>query len=373
MSGVVDIRADDKHTVIFSLSSGSADFPYIVSDWRNTIVPAGTKDFDKGIGTGGYMLKSFEPGVRSFAVRNPNYWKEGRAHFDEVEFVAINDATARVNALITDQVDVINRCEGKTFDRLTSKPGIQGIETYGPSHTTFPMRTDKPPFDNNDIRLALKHAFDRKVLLKNILNNHGYLGNDHPIGRSDKYFASELPQREYDPDKAKYYLKKAGQNKLSVKLHVSLASFAGCVDAAVLYKEHAAKAGIDIEVVRSPADGYWSNVWMKEGWTASYWFGRPTADWMFSLVYAETSSQNETFWKHDRFNKLLLEARAELDESKRRELYVEMQKIVRDEGGVVIPFFLAELMAANDKLGFGKVGANIQMDGGRLPERWWFA
>ena len=74
---IKDIRADGKDTVIFELTGGNADFPYILADFHLTISPAGTRgtDLNKGIGTGGYILQEFEPGVRVFAGRNPNYWK----------------------------------------------------------------------------------------------------------------------------------------------------------------------------------------------------------------------------------------------------------------------------------------------------------
>jgi peptide/nickel transport system substrate-binding protein len=50
-----------------------------------------------------------------------------------------------------------------------------------------------------------------------------------------------------------------------------------------------------------------------------------------------------------------------------------MQRIVRNEGGAVVPIFAADLMAATTKLAHGPVASNIQMDGARLAERWWFA
>ena len=188
------------------------------------------------------------------------------------------------------------------------------------------MRTDTAPFDNNDVRLALKYALDREALLKTVLRGHGAVGNDHPISPANYYHASELPQRTYDPDKAKFHLKKAGLTSLSVDLSAADAAFAGAVDAAVLYREHAAVAGIEINVVREPNDGYWSNVWMNKPWGMCYWGGRPTEDWMFSTSYAAGASWNDSFWNHERFNKLLLLARAELDETHlRREMYVEMQ------------------------------------------------
>jgi peptide/nickel transport system substrate-binding protein len=145
------------------------------------------------------------------------------------------------------------------------------------------------------------------------------------------------------------------------------------VDAAVLYKESAAKAGITVKIIREPNDGYWSNVWMKKEWCMCFWSGRVTEDWMFSTAYAADAGWNDTFWKHEQFNKLLRAARAELDESKRREMYVEMQRIVRDEGATVVPMFAADLTGVSKKLVCENVAADWEMDGMRASERWWFA
>ena len=162
---------------------------------------------------------------------------------------------------------------------------------------------------------------------------------------------------------------------LKVELSASEAIWNGAIDAVVLYREQAAKAGIDLVAKRVPNDGYWSNVWMKHPWCASYWSGRPTEDWMFSQGYADDSSWNETFWKNDRFNKLLRTARAELDDAKRRDMYWEMQAIVRDDGGSVIPLFANHIMAFDkNRLAHpDKVAGNWNLDGYKLIERWWFA
>jgi ABC-type transport system substrate-binding protein len=123
----------------------------------------------KGVFTGGYMIKSFEPGVRAFAVRNPNYFKSDRAWFDEVEILGINDVNARTNALKTGQIDVMNRCDLKTVHLFKRMRGIQVMRQDGFKHFTFAMRTDTAPYDNNDVRLALKYAVDREQMVKTIL------------------------------------------------------------------------------------------------------------------------------------------------------------------------------------------------------------
>ncbi len=373
LKAIVEMKADGNDTVVFKLKEGNADFPYLMSDYHVAILPAKDGKVDtSGVGTGGYMLESFEPGVRTRLKRNPNYWKSGRAWFDSAEVTVITDVAARTNALTTGEIDAMDRVDLKTVNLLKRDKSIRIEETSGNAHYTFAMLTDVSPFDNNHVRLALKFGLDRKALLKTILRGHGYLGNDHPIGRANPYFAKDIPQRHYDPDKARFHLKKAGLSSLKVDLSAADAAFTGAVDAAVLYKEHAAKAGIEINVIREPNDGYWSNVWMKKPWSAVYWGGRPTEDWMFSTAYAAGAPWNDSHWNNERFNKLLKLARAELDSAKRREMYREMQLIVRDQGGVVVPVFNNYVFATSRKVGHGKMGGNWSMDGFRAIERWWF-
>jgi len=369
---ISDVKVLDKYTVRFDLKEGNADFAFLMSDYHLQIVPQGSTAYDDGNGTGAYQLVTFNPGVRSLVKRNPNYWKAGRAHFDEVETLGINDVNARTNALKSGQVDVMTRCDLKTVHLLERSPGVQVVKTQGTKHYTIPMQCNQVPYNDVNTRLALKYAIDRESILKTILRGHGIVGNDHPISPANRFFAKDLPQRPYDPDKARFYLKKAGLTEHNFKLHTADAAYVGAVDTAVLYKEQAAKAGINIEVVQEPNDGYWNDVWRVKPWCFSYWWGRPTEDWMFSTVYASDASWNESKWKNERFDELLRTARAELDVDKRRTMYEEMQRLVNEDGGSVIPIFAADLLAAANKLKYDNVAANIEFDGLRLSERWWF-
>ena len=95
---------------------------------------------------------------------------------------------------------------------------------------------------------------------------------------------------------------------------------------------------------------------------------------MFTLAFSADSSWNETHWNHARFEELLLSARAELDTAKRREMYVEMQSIVRDEGGLVAPVFANTLMANNKKVRVSeKIAGVLSNDGEKNTELWSFA
>ena len=371
---IKSIKTDGKYTLVIELNEGNADFPYNLDRPGLGVYPAakdGSLDWKDGNGTGGYILKKFEPGVRAYFERNPNYWNEGRAHVDAVELLSIKDASARTTAVVTGEVHVIDQVYPKTAHLLAKKPGIQIIEGTGPLHYTFPMLMDVPPFNDNNVRLAIKYGLNREEMLQLILRGHGTIGKDNPIGPSYRYYSKELSPIPYDPEKAKFYLKKAGLNELSVDLSAADAAFAGAVDAAVLYKEHAAKAGINIKVIRESNDGYWSSVWLKKPWCACYWGGYATEDLMLSTGYSAGAAWNDTHWNHEKFNQLLVTARAELNEAKRRDMYGEMQRILRDEGGSVVPMFANTIDASTDKVSHGKVSSITAFDGRRIIERWW--
>ncbi|MEO1192903.1 MAG: ABC transporter substrate-binding protein [Pseudomonadota bacterium] len=377
LSAITEMRKDDDLTVRFTLVSGDADFPFIFADYRMVMMPAtpeGGIDWRAGVGTGGYSIKSFEPGVRAEVERNPNYWRSDRAFFDSAEIITVPDVTARQNALMTGSLDIIDQVDLKTVNHLQRAPGVVIGETAGGLHYTYAMNSAIAPFANNDVRLALKYGVDREALLQKVLRGYGTLGNDQPISSTTPYYDPNIPQRTYDPDRARHHLKKAGMEDLSLDISVSDFLYAGAVDGVTLYKEQAAPAGIDLTIVREPSDGYFSNVWRKKPFIASYWSPRPTAGIMFATAYASEAPWNDTYWNNERFDQLLVAARAELNEDKRSEIYGEMQRLVRDEGGAVVPLFANNVFAHSDKVATPtQMAGNWELDGGRSIERWWFA
>ncbi|MAZ21028.1 MAG: peptide ABC transporter substrate-binding protein [Roseovarius sp.] len=375
LTSIANITREDDHTIRFELDAGNADFPVIFTDYRMMILPEKDGSIDmSGNGTGGYVLKQFEPGVRAAVERNPNYWRSDRAFFDSAEIISMSDPTSRQNALMTGGVDIIDQVDLKTVQLLKRQKGVAIMNTSGGLHYVYAMNTTLDPFDTVHVRQALKYGVDREALLKKVLRGYGSIGNDHPIPRGMQFYASDLEQTAYDPDKAKFHLKEAGLDGLDLALHVSDGLYPGAVDGVTIYKENLSAAGVNLDVAREPADGYFSNVWLKKPFVASYWGARPTADIMFSSAYASSAKWNETHWKNEAFDKLLEAARVELDESKRAEMYHDMQAMVRDEGGAVIPLFADNVFAANEKVGHPDVMSGAwELDGGRSIERWWLA
>lgn len=369
MRDIKDIRVDGQDVVI-ELQAANADLPYLMSDYHLLIQPGGGKGApDAAIGTGPYILKDVDMGVRFVAEKNPNYWGD-LGYVETIEILVINDDTARVAALQSGQVDLIDRVPPRTAGLVARAPNINVHKTSGPGHYVFIMHCDTAPFDNKDLRLALKYAMNRQELVDKILFGYGSIGNDTPINASYPLY-TELEQRNYDPEKAAFHFKKSGHDG-SVLLRTSDNSFPGAPDAAALFQQSAKAAGIDIEIKREPNDGYWSEVWNAQPFCTSYWGGRPTQDQMYSTAYLSTADWNDTRFKNEQFDQLLLAARAELDQTKRKQMYADMGTIVHDDGGLICPMFNDFVEASSTRVsGFIEgIPGQILMNG-YAPHRMW--
>ena len=368
LTAIQKITASGPNEVTISLDAINADLPLILTDYHLLIQPEGSTD--DGVGTGGYAITEYRPGEAGILERNPNYWGEG-CYFDSVECLSINDATARTTALVTGKAHLIDRVDPKTTDLLKKNSKVVIENTTGRAHYVLPMHANTAPFDNNDLRLALKYAIDRQELVDKILQGYGAVGNDFPINQAYPYFTA-LEQREHDPDKASYHYKKSGHSG-EILLQVSNAAFSSAEDAAVLYQQHAKRAGIKINVKREPADGYWDNIWNKQPFCASYWSGRPTQDQMYSVAYKSDAAWNDTRFFNDKFDKLLLSARGELNPTNRAEIYRDMAIIVRDEGGLICPMFNDFIDARAENLSGYIRDPIAALSNGLAPYRCWFA
>ena len=372
MEGISKIEQDGE-SVVITLKTGNADLPYLLSDYHLMIQPNGGKDApDAGIGTGAYKVTSVEPGVRFAFDKNPDDWDKTRGHYDKVEIIVINDATARTSALQSGQVDAINRIDPKVAKLLGRSPGVQVNHVAGRGHYVFIMHCDVAPFDNKDLRLALKYGIKRQEMVDKILDGFGTVGNDTPINSAYPLF-TPLEQYEYDAAKAAEHYKASGHDGSPIELLVSDVAFPSAVDAASLFQQSAEAAGIPLTIKRVPNDGYWSDVWNVKPFCASYWGGRPVQDQMWSTAYLSTADWNDTKFKNPELDKLILDARSETDIAKRTALYHQIGEIVHDDGGTICPMFNDFIDAQSDKIMGWSEDPNYEQMGGLLSARTWFA
>jgi peptide/nickel transport system substrate-binding protein len=371
MEKIVETKIEDDHTIILTLSAPNIDFPTVLSLRGTFIIPDGTTDFTNAVGTGPYAVESFEPGTRASLKKYDAFWTDQDGHFDEIRLLAISDAATRTNAVMNGDVDLANSPEVSTVQRLASVSGIEIFKADGGQHFTTAMNASMAPFDNPDVRLAIKHGVRRQEFVDKVLGGFGYLGNDNPIGRNYKYFNDSIPQREFDPERAKYHWEKAELGNAGLKLYASEGAYSGSVAAAQLVQASLSEVGIPIEVEAASGDGYWSDVWLKVPWCSVYWNGNATAGAQLSY-YTTGNGYNDVSFNNARFDELLASAAKERDETLRGEMYGEAQQIFHDEAGTVVLGFNSYVSAGSSKLGHGKIGTITSLDDFLVTRRWWW-
>ena len=355
-----------------TLEQPNSDLPFLMADYHLLIQPdGGFEDPNAGIGTGPYTVDVYEPGTRHRFKKFANHWEEGIGHADEVEVLILNDATARMAALQSGQVHMVNGVDPKIANLLNRTPNIDIRNIAGRAHYAFLMHCDTAPFDNNDLRMALKLAVNRREMVDKILRGYGSIGNDMPINGAYPLFDNTIEQREYDPEMAAEYYEKSGHDGSPIVMLVADTAFPGAVDAASLFSESALEAGIPLEIKRVPNDGYWSEVWNAKPFCASYWGGRNVQDQMYTTAYLSTADWNDTRFKRPEFDEMLIEARAELDTAKKKEIYSQMGRMVRNEGGIILPMFNDVIDAVSDKVGGFEPNPNGELMANFAGSRCW--
>ena len=341
---MTQVEADGPLGLRITLQSPNADLPVLLGVSQFLIVKDGTMDFSKGIGTGPFLCREFTPGVRSVAVRNPNYWKPGRPYLDEIEYIGIEDETARVNAMMAGDIQVASQIGPRLVKRVNASPGYTVFVTPSGNYNDFVMKASDPGF-NPDLVMAIKSLFDRDQM-QALLS--GTVGNDQPIDPSSRWYNTELKQRAFDPDQAKFHWQKSGLGTTALPIY----TMAGNVmtDQAVILQQAAQGIGMTLELQRMPKDGYWTNIWAKKPFSIGNINPRPSPDVLFTLFFKSDSPFNETGWKSERFDTLLLQARGETDAAKRKAMYWEMQQIIHDQDTLGIPTFFPFLDAHTTKL-----------------------
>ena len=232
LTSVTDIKAKGDHAIVIELDQGFADLPWIMTDYHLAVLPAkadGSLDWESGIGAGPYVITNRKPGISTSLKRHDGWHREG-AYFDKIEMLGLNDPNARQTALITGEVDAITSIDLKTMALMSRNKNIEVENVASGSAITLPMHTDQAPFDNVDVRLALKYAIDRDEIVEKIMFNTATVGNDYHVSPGMPYAPTDIPQRPYDPDKAKFHLKKAGVSNLNVNLSAADSILPGAVD-----------------------------------------------------------------------------------------------------------------------------------------------
>jgi peptide/nickel transport system substrate-binding protein len=316
---------DKPYSILYEALAGRYEYLYMVPPGYNPKRP---------IGTGPFKYKSFTPGRESVFVKFDEYWDAPKPYLDEVRTININEESAQVSALQSGQVDVVDYLTDASVSTLESAGFVVSIaETGGWAPIT--MRCDKPPFDDNRVREAMKLIPDRPTMLKSVFGDNGNVANDH-FGRYTPAVESlQLPQHEQDLEKASSLLKAAGMSGSKFQLYTTEVA-PGMTQAAQVFATQAQSGGINVEAIKQPVTEYFARSYLKQPFAMDYWAYEP-----YLVTAGQATITNAVFsatlFSNPTYDKYYEEATETLDENLRKELIQKMVKIDWAEGGNIIP------------------------------------
>lgn len=349
------VEVIDSHTIRFTLGQPVADFPANLALPYARITPRGsTINLNtQADGTGPFILKEFVVGEKVVVARNPNYFRSGQPHVDEVVALVYPDATAEINALKDGKTDIMWQVRPDHVSLLTGSRNIKIEEMPTGSFVPIVMRSDQPPFNDARVRKALKLTLDRSVVVQTILGGHGVVGNDQSLPPSNPFHDPSVKAPQRDIAAAKRLLAEAGHpNGLKLTLYTSDARV-GMLPLALLTQQMAKEAGFDISIQNTPWDVFLNTVWEKRPFYINNWFARPTTDTSilpFFVTRDKGGSLNDYYYSNPEVDRLLLAAQGELNPDARRKLYATAQKLIAEDGPAVIAFFKNNITAFNTRV-----------------------
>jgi peptide/nickel transport system substrate-binding protein len=208
---------------------------------------------------------------------------------------------------------------------------------------TISFWVDTKPFDDPKVREALKLVVDRQAMIDTVLLGYGEAGADNPVpvGNPNSY-VKEAPKQ--DIEKAKALLAEAGyKDGLKFDLYTA-EGVPGMVRMAQVYAEQAKAAGIDINVIVTPAESFWDDVWLKQSAVTSAWSMRPPGEGL-AVAYVQTAKWKETHWERPDYDALLNKANTTVDDAERQKLFQQTGELLAKEGGLVLPMFVHQVLA----------------------------
>ena len=353
---IVDFDAfemPDDRTVVFNLTSTSVDFPLTVTQQTFGIVPDGSGDSDtlhaNPVGTGPFAVETYDiEGISVYVAREDYYL--GTPLLGKITMVGIPDADARIAATLAGQIDLAGGSSSITAAQASlfeGDPDFRIQENGRGELEMFVMIVTEPPFDNPLLRQALKMIVDAEEMIAISAQGHATSVCNVAIWPVDQYFLA--PECSQDIAGARALLAEAGYPD-GITLPMATSNLRPSLPKqAVIYKEQAAAAGINIEIEQWPADGYWVDVWMVQPFHTISWRMRWADDHMG--LQARCGSQwNDQFWCNPGFDALQDQARMTLDFSERKDLYQEAAQLMADDGGVIAPYIGSHIRAVNNRL-----------------------
>ncbi len=363
-------EAVDDSTVIIRLNQPFPPFLGLLSMQYCSVVPYeavhlyGPGFRRNPVGTGPFMFKMWEEGVKLVLVKNPGYFESVNGnrlpYLDAVAITFMADKQSAFLEFIKGNLDFISGIDPTYKDELLTREGklqpkyspkirlitqsYLNTEYLGFMVDKQDKATNSSPVLDKRVRQAINLAFDRKKMIRYLRNNIGYPGNQGITPKGLPSFDSSQIYYDYNPEKARQLLAAAGFPEGKGLPPLTLTSTSDYLDICKYIQHQVASIGIDLRIEVSPPAAVKEMKaeaklpFFRASWIADY----PDAENYLSMFYSRNfcpQGPNYTHFSNREFDQLYERAMSTIQDSLRFSMYRQMERIMMEEAPVVILYY----------------------------------
>jgi peptide/nickel transport system substrate-binding protein len=330
----------DDYTVVFHLKEPFATLLWNVSDGAIGIVPYGTGDeiSRHPVGSGPFRFVSAEPDKEVVIERNDAYWGE-KAYLKRVRFAVIPDATTRALELRKGSADIaVTSLTGDMVLALEGEPNLEVLHAPGTVLAYIAFNTRDPILKDVRVRQALSCAIDRTPIIHYLLRDFARPAYSLLPPESWAY-NGDVPRFDYNPDRSRQLLDQAGYPAVNgVRLHLTMKTSTeeSTRLMTAVFQQQLRQVGIMLDLRTFEFATFFSDVARGAYQVHSLrWVGGNEDPDIFEYVFHSAKfsphGANRTYYANPRVDALIEQARGELDQNTRKQIYAEIQQILAED------------------------------------------
>src|SRR5262245_14251595 len=224
LAAIKDIKVVDPSTVELDLSEPFSPLLDVLANRPGymrsptAVRKFGDKFASNPVGTGPFKFGEWVKNDHLTLEKNPNYWQKDLPYLDSVTFKPITDPTAKIAALISGQVDMVDYVPPELISKTEGESGLVTEQKPSPPNIVvyMPLNTTTAPFNDEKVRQAVQVAIDRDSIVKSVVFGAGEPARSQ-LSPSSWALTAGVPEIPFDADRAKQLL---GGKQYTVEMQV---------------------------------------------------------------------------------------------------------------------------------------------------------
>lgn len=300
------------------------------------------------VGSGPYVFENWDRGVAVTVSKNEDYWGD-EGPFETVVFRGVPDASTRVADLQSGNADLVVTLNTDLAMQLESSGRGKVLTVNTERVAYFPMNASKPPLDQVDLRRAIGHAIDRQAIVDGLLGGYPQVV-DQMLSPAHFGWAEDIEGFDYDPEKARELIAGVEGADTEMELATSPVYDQRVVQA---IQQMLTDVGLNVSIESTDMATWLQDQQSSQDQAPMLTFSRWSCACqdpdgiMYPLLH---SSSNWSRVNDPEIDALLDEARSELDEETRADLYAQVNRLALADADILPLYQAAIIYGAAEEL-----------------------